>query len=55
MVEHLGVPPASLLEADKVVAIGAMAPDGHFVSRELLVKCPSKYDDKPKDPLARRA
>lgn len=49
-VEHLGAKPNTLEQADKIVAIGAMH-DGRFVSHDLLVKCPSKYDDKPKDPL----
>ncbi|RYG25929.1 cytochrome c maturation protein CcmE [bacterium] len=47
-VEHIGSRPASLMDADKVVAIGALK-DGRFVSHDLLVKCPSKYDEgKPK-------
>lgn len=53
-VEHLGVKPATLEEAEKVVAIGSMR-GNEFVARDLLVKCPSKYDDKPKDPLALRS
>lgn len=53
-VEHVGMPPATLLEADKVVAIGAMRRD-RFVSREILVKCPSKYGEKPRNPMARGA
>lgn len=53
-VEHTGTRPASLLQADKVVAIGAIRGD-RFVSRDLLVKCPSKYEEKDKDPLRSRA
>lgn len=53
-VEHTGTRPASLLQADKVVAIGAMRGD-HFVSRDLLVKCPSKYEEENKNPLGSRA
>ena len=52
-VEHHGTVPASLLEATQVVAIGAMRGD-RFVSNDLLVKCPSKYDEKARDPLAAR-
>jgi cytochrome c-type biogenesis protein CcmE len=54
-VEHTGARPASLEEAPKVVAVGAMH-EGRFVSRELLVKCPSKYgeEDKPLSPFATR-
>ena len=51
-VEHVGIRPASLMDADKVVAVGSFH-DGKFVSRELLVKCPSKYDEKDKDPFKR--
>ena len=51
-VEHVGSVPASLLDADQVVAIGAMRGD-RFVSHDLLVKCPSKYDDKKQpNPIA---
>jgi len=49
-VEHVGIRPASLLDADKVVAIGCVK-DGRFVSHDLLVKCPSKYDEKKANPL----
>ena len=49
-VEHVGATPPTLLEADQVVAIGAMRGD-RFVSHDLLVKCPSKYGEKPKNPL----
>lgn len=34
--------PSNLAEADQVVAIGGMKGD-HFQARQLLVKCPSKY------------
>jgi cytochrome c-type biogenesis protein CcmE len=43
MVEHLGEPPANMGEATKVVAIGKMEGD-RFVSDQLLLKCPSKYE-----------
>lgn len=40
--------PSNLSEADQVVAIGGMKGD-HFQARQLLVKCPSKYEaDKGK-------
>lgn len=52
-VEHAGVQPANLMEADKVVAIGGFH-DGRFVSRDLLVKCPSKYEAKDQKPVALR-
>jgi cytochrome c-type biogenesis protein CcmE len=44
-VVHKGEPPANMGEATKVVAIGKMDGD-RFVSDDLLVKCPSRYDDK---------
>lgn len=50
-IEHLGAKPNTLEEADKIVAIGALQ-DGRFVSHDLLTKCPTKYEEKPKDPLA---
>ena len=50
-VECVNPTPPAFGEATHAVAIGAMK-DGRFVARDLLVKCPSKYDDKPKDPLA---
>lgn len=53
-VEHVGSRPPTLMQADKVVAIGAMK-GGHFVSHDLLVKCPSKYEEKENNPLAPRA
>lgn len=49
-VEHVGPQPGSLQQADKIVAIGSIQGD-HFVSHDLLVKCPSKYDEKKADPL----
>jgi cytochrome c-type biogenesis protein CcmE len=50
-VEHVGSRPASLMDADRIVAIGSVK-DGHFVSHDLLVKCPSKYDEKKNSPVA---
>jgi cytochrome c-type biogenesis protein CcmE len=51
-VVHVGDPPANLQEANKVVAIGGMQ-NGEFVSHKLLVKCPSKYESKPSDTVAK--
>ena len=45
-VVHVGEPPANIQEATKVVAIGGMQ-DGSFVSHQLLIKCPSKYEGAP--------
>ena len=50
-VEHIGSRPASLMDADKVVAIGSIKGD-RFVSHDLLVKCPSKYDEKKTNTVA---
>jgi cytochrome c-type biogenesis protein CcmE len=44
-VVYSGPPQSNLAEATQVVAIGAMK-DGKFVSDQLLVKCPSKYEGK---------
>ena len=44
---YTGAPVSNLGSATKVVAIGAMK-DGAFVSTQLLVKCPSKYESAPK-------
>lgn len=40
---YKGSTPGNLMEATKVVAIGGMQGD-EFVSRKLLIKCPSKYE-----------
>jgi cytochrome c-type biogenesis protein CcmE len=39
---HVGEFPANMSEANKVVAIGSMK-GNDFISEQLLVKCPSKY------------
>jgi cytochrome c-type biogenesis protein CcmE len=46
-VMHRGEPPQNMSEATKVVAIGKMEGD-NFVSDQLLVKCPSRYEEKRK-------
>jgi cytochrome c-type biogenesis protein CcmE len=43
---HVGELPANMSEANKVVAIGGMN-GANFVSQELLIKCPSKYQAGP--------
>ena len=53
-VEYAGAPPPSLMDCERLVAVGAMHGD-RFVARDLLVKCPSKYDTKERDPLASRS
>jgi cytochrome c-type biogenesis protein CcmE len=42
-VVYHGPPPANLGEATKVVVVGGMK-DGDFHARQLLLKCPSKYE-----------
>ena len=42
-IDHRGEKPANLLEATKVVAVGKMDGD-KFVSDQLIVKCPTKYE-----------
>ncbi len=49
--ELLGAKPNTLEEADKIVAIGSLH-DGRFIAHDLLTKCPTKYEEKSKDPLA---
>lgn len=46
-VNHVGEPPANLEAATRVVAIGAMQ-GPVFVSQDLLIKCPSKYEGQKK-------
>jgi cytochrome c-type biogenesis protein CcmE len=52
-VVHRGDPPANLSEAKKVVAIGGMQGNS-FVSTQLLVKCPSKYEAADAGAVANR-
>jgi cytochrome c-type biogenesis protein CcmE len=42
---HKGEPPQNMSEATQVVAIGKLEGD-KFVSDQLLVKCPSRYQEK---------
>lgn len=42
-------PPPSIQElkkSEKVVIIGKYTPEGVFVAKEILMKCPSKYEEK---------
>ncbi|HXH62341.1 MAG TPA: cytochrome c maturation protein CcmE [Fimbriimonadaceae bacterium] len=48
-VVYKGIPPANMSDATQVVAIGSMKGD-HFESHKLLLKCPSKYEDKANNP-----
>ena len=51
-VEHHGEMPNNLGEVKKVVAIGGMQ-SGVFVSHQLLIKCPSKYEAGDSGAVAR--
>lgn len=44
-VDHRGDLPSGLSEAPKVVAIGGVQ-EGRFVSTDLILKCPTKYNEK---------
>lgn len=46
-INHKGEMPGNLAEAKKVVVIGHMDGDA-FTSQEMLVKCPSKYEETKK-------
>ena len=52
-VVHIGEPPANMDEANKVVAVGGMK-GSDFVSHQLLVKCPSKYEATKSSSVAQR-
>jgi len=51
-VVHEGDPPANMDEAKKVVAVGGME-NGKFISHQLLIKCPSKYEAAPGQKVAK--
>src|SRR5579862_4751000 len=46
-VVYTGTPPQNMGEAKQAVAIGSMK-DGKFLSDNLLIKCPSKYESEKK-------
>jgi cytochrome c-type biogenesis protein CcmE len=46
-VVYVGSTPGNLSEATKVVAVGGMDAKNVFVSHQLLIKCPSKYESQP--------
>jgi cytochrome c-type biogenesis protein CcmE len=51
-VVHRGEIPANINSAEKVVAIGGVEGD-KFVSQQLLLKCPTKYQGEDKGAVAR--
>ncbi len=47
-VDYQGEPISNMAEAEKVVAVGCVK-HGEFAANKLLIKCPSKYEDRPRD------
>ncbi len=45
MVVYIGEKPDMLKNEAQVIATGSLADNGRFVADELLLKCPSKYED----------
>lgn len=43
MVRHVGEPPENMATATHIVAVGSMK-GNEFLSTQLLIKCPSKYE-----------
>lgn len=53
LIVHRGEMPANMSSATKVVAIGGVEGD-RFISKQLLLKCPSRYEEEKKgDKVAR--
>jgi cytochrome c-type biogenesis protein CcmE len=47
VVEYDGAKPSNFDEADKIVAIGRWEKNkGAFEAKELLIKCPTKYEGR---------
>lgn len=42
-VSYEGPIPQNFMEGIRVVVIGRLSSDGHFVAKQILTKCPSKY------------
>jgi cytochrome c-type biogenesis protein CcmE len=38
--------PADLDKSEKVVVVGSMQPEGYFHAKQILLKCPSKYNNQ---------
>jgi cytochrome c-type biogenesis protein CcmE len=52
-VHYRGATPDAFKEGMEVVVDGRMQPSGAFEARELIVKCPSKYESEPPGPGAK--
>lgn len=42
---HQGSPPDMLRDEAQAILTGRLSPDGVFIAEELLLKCPSKYEE----------
>lgn len=42
---YQGAPPDMLRDEAQVILTGSLEPDGTFLAQELLLKCPSKYEE----------
>ncbi len=49
-ITYSGSLPQNFDQSDQVVAIGTVSSSGEFVSDQLLVKCPSKYESEEEKP-----
>ncbi len=43
-VRYTGVVPDTFKDGNEVIVTGVLQPDGTFLAKELLAKCPSKYE-----------
>ncbi|MBK6684314.1 MAG: cytochrome c maturation protein CcmE [Deltaproteobacteria bacterium] len=48
-VRYTGVVPDTFKDDAEVIVTGMVQPDGSFVAKELLAKCPSKYEAEQKN------
>jgi len=44
-VSYQGAPPDMLRDEAQAILTGSLEPDGSFLAQELLLKCPSKYEE----------
>lgn len=51
-VVHQGVRPDLLKDESQAIMTGHMGPDGVFIAKELLLKCPTKYEEAVPDQAA---
>ncbi len=48
-VVHAGPPPDMLKDEAQAILTGTLQPDGTFLAQEILLKCPSKYEEAVPD------